>query len=113
MTADQDTAFTNFVDEYLEVEAHNVKFAAGNVSFSLRCTSRADLTVEEKRAYMNGFALTASDSLNLQAMKNAVQGKSGFVPREPEPQPEFPPAPDSLDYRDYGYVTEVVDQGDN
>lgn len=30
---------------------------------------------------------------------------------DPEPQPTFPPAPSSLDYRTLGFVSNVVDQG--
>jgi hypothetical protein len=93
----------NFANTVLEVEEHNIKYAHGEVSFMLKENSRAVLSLEEKRASMNGltFEKKAINFIN----QNETTEKQTI-------QPEFPPAPDSLDYRKYGYVTDVVDQGE-
>lgn len=99
-------AFENVKKQIDEVERHNKKYDDEEASFKMRCNSRADLTVEEKQAIMNGLALTQQESENIKKHKFRVQAKANTVR-----QPSFPPAPPRLDYREFGYVTEVVDQG--
>lgn len=101
-------SFNNFKDAYQNVEAHNLKFASKETSFLQKCSSRAELSAAERQAFMNGFILTTAESKKLAALRDSVKSKEA-----PEPQPSFPPAPDSLDYRELGYVAEVVDQGEN
>jgi hypothetical protein len=94
----------NFANTLIEVEEHNKKFEKGEVTFMLKPNSRAVLSLREKRASMNGLTF---DKDVIETLK-VVQGRA-----DPVEQPIFPPAPDSLDYRKLGYVTEVVDQGEN
>lgn len=99
-------AFENVKKQIDEVERHNKKYDDEEASFKMRCNSRADLTVEEKQAFMNGLALSQQESENIKNHKLRVQAKANTVR-----QASFPPAPPRLDYRELGYVTEVVDQG--
>lgn len=101
-------AFENVKKQIDEVERHNKQYDDEEASFKMRCNSRADLTVEEKQAFMNGLALTQQESENIKKHKLRVQSKANTVR-----QTSFPPAPLRLDYRELGYVTEVVDQGGN
>lgn len=56
---------------------------------------------------MSGFTLTNNDDDDLIYLNPKVTGKAF-----PEPQPNFRfKAPSTLDYRERGYVTEIVDQG--
>lgn len=93
----------NFAKTIIEIEEHNRKYENGEVSFMLKLNSRAVLSLEEKRTSMNG--LTFNEKVT-EVMKT-VDGRT-----EAKLEPEFPPAPESLDYRKLGYVTEVVDQGE-
>lgn len=85
----------NFADTLLFVESHNEKFEKGELFYKLKVNSRAILSSEEKNAFMNGLNPQIEAKLATQIS-----------------QPSFPPAPESLDYRQLGYVTEVYDQGD-
>lgn len=91
-----------------EVNDHNKRFKRGEVSFTCRPNSRAVLTTEEKRFYTNGLAFDENKSKDYHSKINNIEGRT-----EPKPQPKFPQAPESLDYRKLGYVTEVVDQGEH
>jgi hypothetical protein len=84
----------NFADTLNFVHDHNDKYENGSVTFKCGINSRAILSLEERKKYMNGLMLEITPKI------------------VPEVQPSFPPAPLSLDYRIRGYVGEVVDQGD-
>jgi hypothetical protein len=83
----------NFADTYNFVQDHNEKYDNGSASFKCGINSRAILSLEERKKYMNGLMLEITPKI------------------VPEVQPSFPPAPLSLDYRLQGYVSEIVDQG--
>lgn len=102
-------AYTNFIADYNAVEKHNIGFDKGTESFNLKVNSRAEFDLEEKRKFMSGFTFTNNDDDDSIYLNLKVIGKA-----YPEPQPYFQSkAPAKLDYRELGYVTEVVDQGWN
>lgn len=105
-SAKEQKAFKKFLANCDSIEKHNEKFERKEASFKLRTNSRGDLELEEKQAYMNGLSLTTAESKKLIAMGKKFKDKSSVGFDSP-----FPEAPDSLDYRELGYVTEVVDQG--
>lgn len=96
-------AFNIVMANYKAMEKQNSLYEKNKTSFSLRCTSRADLTLEERIFYQTGLALNETEK---EKRKKKIKVKAA-----PEPEPLFPVAPDRLDYREWGYVTEVVDQG--
>lgn len=98
----------NFAQTYQIVKAHNAKYEKGEVSFALVLNSRAILSLEEKRAYMNGLAFNKEESDKYKLKIDAVEGRSDG---ETEGLGMFRPLPENLDYRKLGYVTEVVEQG--
>lgn len=109
---DDQTALSHFIVDYDKADRHNIKFEKGQASFKIRCNSRSELGLNEKRTYMSGFALPLEeDRLNEEVLKKAIPTPTVTGRAAPEPQPTFKTAPASLDYRNYGYVTEVVDQG--
>ncbi|XP_013166127.1 PREDICTED: cathepsin L-like isoform X2 [Papilio xuthus] len=82
------------------IAVHNQKFARGEVSFRLKENKYADMLQHEFVLTMNGFNMTANSDLS---------GKGGrgvtFIP------PANVNLPDHIDWREYGAVTEVKDQG--
>ncbi|KAL7631762.1 UNVERIFIED_CONTAM: hypothetical protein RMT77_017943 [Armadillidium vulgare] len=75
------------------VEEHNKKFEEGKVTFTMAINKFADLDEEELKRYRGGKR-TAEE-----LKKGTTLHKVGVS------------APDSIDWRDYGYVTGVKDQG--
>ncbi|RXG70928.1 Protein CTLA-2-alpha, partial [Armadillidium vulgare] len=75
------------------VEEHNKKFEDGKVTFTMAINKFADLDEEELKRYRGGKR-TAEE-----LKKGTTLHKVGVS------------APDSIDWRDYGYVTGVKDQG--
>jgi hypothetical protein len=86
---------------------HNLKFEKNETSFRQKINFRAELSFAEKRKFSNGLYLTRRDKNFLGVFQSIVQTQNAL----PTPEPSFSRSPDSLDYREYGYVTEVVDQG--
>ena len=92
-----------------KVTNHNAKFYANQSTFLMRVNHRSDETKTEKS---NWF------SLRMPEVTNCTRN-DGFFGRNFEANDEleskkkikYPPAPDSLDWRDFGVVTEVEDQG--
>jgi len=75
------------------IAEHNEQHKLGKVSFKLGVNQFADLTINEYRTKILG-----SQMPHLSKPRNVNQLK-------------FKDAPDSIDWRDKGYVTPVVDQG--
>jgi len=82
-----------FLDNLKTVNDHNKLFKAGKVTFDLAINTFADLTSQEFAAQYNKFKMPA-------AYKPKSLFKSGAKA-----------APDTIDWRDSGYVTGVKDQG--
>jgi len=90
---EEETArFFIFISNLREIDAHNQQFQAGQKSFSMAMNQFGDMTNEEFRATMNGFKMS----------KNA--------PKSENFQPSNVQIPETVDWRDKGYVTEVKDQ---
>lgn len=98
-------AFDNFMETWILVKEHNKMFLNGEVSFELQVDSRADLSFEKKQILLNGLYFPSAEIEDLILQQS-------FASRA-DREMSFPPAPNSLDYRALGYVTEVVDQGRN
>ncbi|XP_068943861.1 procathepsin L-like [Petaurus breviceps papuanus] len=79
-----------------KIEMHNVEHKAGKQSFRMEMNKFGDMTIEEFRQVMNGFG------------QNRFQRKAkGTLFREPL----FVTVPQSVDWREEGYVTPVKNQG--
>jgi len=83
-----------FTNNWNLIDEHNRQADAGTHSFWLAMNQFGDLTTQEFARIYNGFNAT-------QKMHSAKQFKS-------EPRVKVP---DSIDWRDQGYVTPVKDQG--
>lgn len=120
-------AYTNFLHNKDKVMKHNERFDRGEVSFKLRNNKRDDLSLEEKRASMNGFVMPQADAENLDALETELQALGAppllnrtftalklptLLKSQSLLRTVYPPAPLSLDYRTLGYVTAVRDQGE-
>ncbi|XP_072453037.1 procathepsin L-like [Notamacropus eugenii] len=78
------------------IEMHNLQYSSGKHSFWMEMNKFGDMTNEEFRQAMNGFT------------QKSFQGKTnGTLFHEPL----FEQVPESVDWRDKGYVTAVKDQG--
>ncbi|XP_036619081.1 cathepsin L1-like [Trichosurus vulpecula] len=78
------------------IEMHNLEYSAGKHSFRMEMNKFGDMTNEEFTQVMNGFR------------QNRFQRKTkGTLFREPL----FEQIPESVDWRNKGYVTPVKDQG--
>jgi len=85
-----------FIATLFRIQNHNQLFKAGNVSFSLSLNHLSDLP-SEKYHKLNGYRHV---SPNLK--------ESGSIFRSPLNLKDIP---DSIDWRDHGYVSEVKNQG--
>jgi len=81
-----------YLDNKKKIEQHNAEYLAGEHTFSLGINQFADMLTSEVSAQMNGFR--PSQSNNTVMMYNADMA-----------------LPDSVDWRDKGYVTPVKNQG--
>lgn len=95
-------ALQNVFATFANAEKHNELFAQGEAGFTLKCNDRADIDYETRNKILNGFRMTPEESDRMDEMLNQVEGRA---------RAELPPAPDSLDFRDFGYISEVLDQG--
>nr|QOV03077.1 cathepsin L6 [Dysdercus peruvianus] len=86
---------------YLEnkrlIEEHNIKFAAGNVTFSMGMNEFGDLTSEEVNAMMNNYQDYNDQDVELRTEFVASTSSADI--------------PSSIDWRDKGAVTPVKHQG--
>ncbi|KAL7643458.1 UNVERIFIED_CONTAM: hypothetical protein RMT77_005440 [Armadillidium vulgare] len=86
-----------FKEQKKIIEEHNKKFEEGKVTYTMAINKFADMTVEDT-AYLRGFKHRAGD-LKLK----------GATPFEPQVGVQYP---ETVDWRDEGYVTRVKDQGE-
>ncbi|XP_026199424.1 cathepsin La [Anabas testudineus] len=78
-----------------KIELHNLEHSMGKHTYRLGMNHFGDMTHEEFRQVMNGY----------KHKTNTTRKGSLFM------SPNFLKAPDALDWREYGYVTPVKDQG--
>lgn len=97
-------AFKNVLTTFTNVEEHNKMFVRGESSYTLKVNDRADMDYETRNQILNGFRMTVEEEERMEEMMHQVEDRS---------HQELPPAPDSLDYRNDGCITEVLDQGEN
>jgi hypothetical protein len=90
----------NFARTLTKLKHHNRKFQNRQVSFMLKLNSRAALSHDQK-AKMLGLR-----NISNEPFLNAIRSRADFDVLE-----SLSGAPDSLDYRKLGYVTQVQDQG--
>ncbi|XP_029019475.1 cathepsin La [Betta splendens] len=78
-----------------KIELHNLEHSMGKHTYRLGMNRFGDMTNEEFRQVMNGYK-----------PKNASKARGSLFMK-----PNFLKVPDSLDWRQHGYVTAVKDQG--
>ncbi|XP_044513496.1 procathepsin L-like [Gracilinanus agilis] len=78
------------------IEAHNLEYSTGKQSFQMRMNKFGDMTTEEFKQLLNGYNFNASQ-----------RRTKGSRLREPL----IAQIPESVDWREKGYVTPVKDQG--
>uniref|UniRef100_A0A3Q2D014 Cathepsin L n=1 Tax=Cyprinodon variegatus TaxID=28743 RepID=A0A3Q2D014_CYPVA len=78
-----------------KIELHNLEHSMGKHSYRLGINHFADMTKEEFKQIMNGYKPKAEEKANGTFFK----------------KPSFQKVPDSVDWRQEGYVTPVKDQG--
>jgi cathepsin L len=94
------------IEENRKIDEHNQRFEEGEELYKMRINKFALLSFQEKKTYLGGFTVSRKSSQGFDGKAKA----SDEI--QPLPQPSFPPAPDSLDYRKLGYVAPVRDQGE-
>jgi len=86
--------FNIFIENHLQILEHNKGFQAGVHTFELGMNHFGDMTNQEFRTYMNGYKRTTPKA-NVRVHKSLSTND----------------LPDSVDWRNQGYVTGVKDQG--
>ena len=108
-------AFNNFYKNKKDIDKHNVLFDDGLVSFQRHLWDRSDLSFKEKRKYLNGF-IPQDVEKKVRRKREIVKISDSLERQEPMlvhggKEIEYPEGPASIDWRDYGMVTPVQDQG--
>ena len=108
-------AFKNFYRNKKDIDKHNVLFDDGLVSFQRHLWDRSDLSVKEKRRYLNGFVMEdvvkkVRRKRGISKISDELAPQAPRLPHEGE-ELEYPEGPASIDWRDYGMITPVQDQG--
>lgn len=108
-------AFKNFYKNKKDIDKHNVLFDDGLVSFQRNLWDRSDLSFKEKRKYLNGLKLQDVEK-NVRKKRGIAKISDALAPQAPRLQHEgmeleYPEGPASIDWRNYGMVTPVQDQG--
>lgn len=101
-------AFKNFYKNKKDIDKHNELFDDGLVSFQRHLWERSDLSIREKRKYLNGF-IPPDIQKNVRRKRSISKISDVLNPGIQEL--EYPEGPASIDWRDYGMVTPVQDQG--
>jgi hypothetical protein len=91
----------NFAKTLMKLRNHNRKFQNRKVSFLLKLNSRAALSHEQKASRMHGLR-----NISDEPFLNSIRSRTDIDSLE-----LLSGAPDNLDYRKLGYVTQVQDQG--
>ncbi|KAL7631760.1 UNVERIFIED_CONTAM: hypothetical protein RMT77_017941 [Armadillidium vulgare] len=84
-----------FTENKIKIAEHNKKFNEGIVTFTMGFNKFADMLPEET-SYLRGYKRTSNDLIKEGSFFQAAEGVT---------------YPDSVDWRDEGYVTPVKDQG--
>lgn len=108
-------AFKNFYKNKRDIDKHNLLFDDGLVSFQRHLWERSDLSIKQKRKYLNGF-IPQDIQLNVRRKRSITTFSDALAPQSPRLEHggveiEYPEGPASIDWRDYGMVTPVQDQG--
>lgn len=90
-------------------------FDAGLMSFQRHLWDRSDLSIKQKQMYLNGFKLRDNDK-KVRRKRSILKISDVLTPQEPRLQHgikdlTYPEGPVSIDWRDYGMVTPIQDQG--
>jgi len=96
-TLEEETArYKIFLSNLQAIQAHNKEYENGQHSYEMGMNQFGDLTNEEFGAQMNGLRKPANNDESI---------KQYYVPASNDA-----PLPESIDWREKGYVTEVKDQ---
>ncbi|KAG5668596.1 hypothetical protein PVAND_016532 [Polypedilum vanderplanki] len=94
-----DAAFENFAKEKLAIQAQRLKYESNQSTFLMGINYRSDQTFEQKKTWL-GLLLEEMPTSQARALTNEFPSTSSNVP-----------APARIDFREFGYVTNVLDQG--